>query len=147
MTDTLTLDRLPIGQPARIAAVDWDALDPDEGRRLRALGIDTGAIVTVAHRGVLAGRDPLAVQIGRMTVALRRAHACTMRVEPEARSTSVEPEARSTGVAPEASSTGVAPEARSTGVEPEARVTLVEPEVRVTLVEPEARFKCGEPEA
>ena len=102
MTDTLTLDRLPIGCPARIAGVDWDALDPDEGRRLRALGIDTGALVTVAHRGVLAGRDPLAVQIGRMTVALRRAHARTMRVEPEARVMEVEPEARVMPVEPEA---------------------------------------------
>lgn len=107
----LTLDRLPVGQPARIAAVDWDALDPDEGRRLRAMGIDTGATVTVAHRGVLAGRDPLAVQIGRMTVALRRAHACTMRVEPEARYHQDEPEARFQQTEPEARPTSVEPRA------------------------------------
>ncbi len=81
MSDAITLDTLPIGQRARIVSVDWAGLDDDEARRLRALGLDTGAMVTVAHRGVLAGRDPLAVQIGRMTVALRRAHARTMRVE------------------------------------------------------------------
>ena len=79
-----SLDRLPVGTPSQITAIDWAALDPDEGHRLRALGIDVGARITVAHRGVLAGRDPLAVEIGRMTVALRRSHAAAMRVEPEA---------------------------------------------------------------
>jgi ferrous iron transport protein A len=31
---------------------------------------------------VFAGRDPLAITIGRMTVALRRVHARAMQVEP-----------------------------------------------------------------
>jgi ferrous iron transport protein A len=75
------LDELPLGRPARIAAVDWALLVPEEGQRLRALGIDEGAHVTLAFRGILAGRDPLAVEIGRMTVALRRAHARAMSVE------------------------------------------------------------------
>ena len=78
----MTLDNLPIGQPARITAVDWSRLAEEEGQRLRALGIDCNAQVSVAHRGVLGGRDPLAVTIGRMTVALRRAHAQAMQVEP-----------------------------------------------------------------
>ncbi|MGE3689848.1 MAG: ferrous iron transport protein A [Novosphingobium sp.] len=77
----MTLDRLPIGQHARIVAVDWPRLAGEEGQRLRALGIDEGAEVAVAHRGVFGGRDPLAVTIGRMTVALRRAHASAMQVE------------------------------------------------------------------
>jgi ferrous iron transport protein A len=77
----MTLDALPIGRKARIVAVDWTGLDHDEGRRLRALGIDAGAQVTVAHRGMFGGADPLAVEIGRMTVALRRLHARAMRVE------------------------------------------------------------------
>lgn len=78
----MTLDTLPIGQPARIVAVDWILLDADEGRRLRALGIDEGARVAVAHRGVFGGADPLALEIGRMTVALRRLHAKAMEVLP-----------------------------------------------------------------
>ncbi len=78
----MTLDTLPIGQPARIVAVDWTLLDADEGRRLRALGIDEGARVAVAHRGVFGGADPLALEIGRMTVALRRLHAKAMEVLP-----------------------------------------------------------------
>lgn len=78
----MTLDLLPIGQRARIVAVDWDALVREEALRLQALGVDVGARVAVAHRGILAGKDPIALMIGRMTVALRRAHARAMTVEP-----------------------------------------------------------------
>jgi len=79
--DSVTLDTLPIGQEARIIAVDWAALVPEEAQRLRALGIDLGARISVAHRGVFLGRDPIAVTVGRMTVALRRVHARAMQVE------------------------------------------------------------------
>jgi ferrous iron transport protein A len=80
----LTLDLLPLGQRARIIAVDWAQLVEEEAQRLRALGIDVGARIAVAHRGVFAGSDPLAVRVGRMTVALRRIHARAMQVEPMA---------------------------------------------------------------
>ena len=76
----MTLDLLPLGQRAVVTAVDWAALAPDEAQRLQALGLDVGARVALAHRGVLGGSDPLAVTIGRMTVALRRAHARAMTV-------------------------------------------------------------------
>lgn len=78
----MTLDLLPIGRPARIVAVDWAALAEEEALRLQALGVDEGTKVSVAYRGIFAGRDPIAVSVGRMTVALRRAHARAMRVEP-----------------------------------------------------------------
>jgi ferrous iron transport protein A len=74
------LDQLPLGRKARIAAVDWAQVVPEEAQRLRALGIDEGAEVTLAYRGIFAGRDPLAIEIGRMTVALRRSHARAMTV-------------------------------------------------------------------
>jgi len=77
----MTLDLLPVGQQARIVAVDWSRLVAEEAQRLRALGFGKGAQVTVAHRGVFAGRDPIAITIGRMTVALRRVHARAMEVE------------------------------------------------------------------
>lgn len=77
----MTLDLLPIGQRARIVAVDWSVLAEDEGQRLRALGLDEGARVAVAHRGVFGGADPLAIMVGRMQVALRRAHARAMSIE------------------------------------------------------------------
>jgi len=77
----MTLDSLAPGLPARITAVDWAQLVDEEGQRLRALGIDVGAKVAVAHRGVFGGADPIALSIGRMTVALRRVHARAMTVE------------------------------------------------------------------
>lgn len=78
----MTLDLLPIGRRARIVAVDWSSLVDEEAQRLRALGLDEGARVAIAHRGVFGGADPLAVLVGRMTVAVRRAHARAMQVEP-----------------------------------------------------------------
>ncbi|MEZ5742725.1 MAG: FeoA family protein [Sphingomonadaceae bacterium] len=77
----MKLDRLPKGNPARIVAVEWSHLVAEEAQRLRALGIEEGAKVSVAHRGVFGGADPIAVTVGRMTVALRRAHAAAMEVE------------------------------------------------------------------
>jgi ferrous iron transport protein A len=78
----MTLDTLPPRRRAEIVAVDWDALAPEEAKRLQALGIDCGARVAIAHRGIFAGRDPIALSVGRMTVALRRSHARAMTVEP-----------------------------------------------------------------
>jgi ferrous iron transport protein A len=75
------LDQLPVGRKARIASIDWPLLVPEEAQRLRALGIDEGAEVTLAYRGIFAGRDPLAIEIGRMTIAMRLAHARAMTVE------------------------------------------------------------------
>jgi ferrous iron transport protein A len=77
----MTLDLLPVGTRARIVAVDWSLLVEEEALRLQALGVDTGATVSVAHRGIFAGRDPIALAIGRMTVALRRAHAQAIEVQ------------------------------------------------------------------
>jgi len=77
----MTLDRLPIGQFARIVAVDWPSLVAEEATRLRALGLEEGAKVSIAHRGVFGGADPVAVAVGRMIIAVRRAHAAAMQVE------------------------------------------------------------------
>jgi ferrous iron transport protein A len=77
----MTLDHLPLGARARIVAVDWAQLVDEEAHRLRALGIDSGARIAVSSRGVFGGGDPLAIAIGRMTVAVRRVHAAAMQVE------------------------------------------------------------------
>lgn len=77
----MTLDQLATGTAARIASVDWSVLAEDEAKRLQALGVDAGAEVRITHRGIFFGRDPLAVQIGRMTVALRRSHARAIAVD------------------------------------------------------------------
>jgi ferrous iron transport protein A len=76
----MTLDQLPPRHRAEIVAVDWGRLAPDEAKRLQALGVDTGARVAIAHRGVFGGRDPIALLLGRMTLALRRSHAAAMTI-------------------------------------------------------------------
>lgn len=78
----MKLDALDRGAPARIISVDWAAIAPEEGKRLRALGVDEGTTVEIAHRGIFGGKDPLAIMIGRMTIAIRRVHAAAMSVEP-----------------------------------------------------------------
>ncbi len=79
----MTLETLPRKRRAVITAVDWDALAPAEGKRLRALGFEPGADVSIAHRGVFGGADPLAVTVGGMTVALRRIHAAAIAIREE----------------------------------------------------------------
>lgn len=74
------MDSIKRGIRAEIVSIDWAVLAPDEGKRLRALGIDKGAEVAVAHRGVFGTSDPLAITIGRMTIAIRKVHAAAIRV-------------------------------------------------------------------
>lgn len=78
----MTLDQLDRGQRATVISVDWASLAPEDAKRLQAMGLDQGASIAVAHRGVFGGADPLAVTVGRMTVAVRRIHAAAMEVEP-----------------------------------------------------------------
>lgn len=75
LTTFSTLDRLRKGAPARVASVDWGALDGPEARRLRELGLVEGVEVEVLHRGALFFRDPLAVRVGRMRIIMRARHA------------------------------------------------------------------------
>lgn len=77
----MTLDQLPPRSRAEIVTIDWSVLAPDEAKRLLALGVDEGAQVTVAHRGMLGTRDPIALEIGRMTLAVRRSHAAAVTVK------------------------------------------------------------------
>jgi len=78
MQPDIRLDELPLSTPATIRGVDWAALGAD-GRRLQQLGFDEGVCVEPLHRGPV-GADPLAVRVGRMTVAIRRAHARAVAV-------------------------------------------------------------------
>lgn len=78
MPPNIRLDELPLATAGTVTAVDWAALGAD-GRRLRQLGFDEGVRVQPIHRGPV-GADPLAVRVGRMTVAIRRAHARAVAV-------------------------------------------------------------------
>jgi ferrous iron transport protein A len=79
--DPLSLDQLKVGTKARVLAIEWDALDEAESCRLRHFGFDEGITVEPLHLGPF-GRDPIAIRVGRMTVAIRRRHAGAVRVIP-----------------------------------------------------------------
>lgn len=80
---SVPLDQLQIGSRARIHAVDWTALEEGEACRLKHFGFDEDVVVESLHQGPI-GRDPLAVKVGRMTVAIRRSHARAVHVVPGA---------------------------------------------------------------
>jgi ferrous iron transport protein A len=80
-TDVIGLDRLKVGTRARVSSVDWDSLEHSEACRLRHFGFDEGVLVEPLHLGPF-GRDPIAIRVGRMTVAIRRRHAGAISVTP-----------------------------------------------------------------
>jgi len=77
----IPLDSLALGKRAHIESIDWSALEEAAARRLRQFGFDEGVTIEALHLGPF-GRDPLAVRVGRMTVAIRRAHASAVHVVP-----------------------------------------------------------------
>jgi len=79
--DVIALDRLKVGTRARVVGVDWPALEGGEACRLKHFGFEEGVIVEPLHLGPF-GRDPIAIRVGRMTVAIRRRHAGAISVSP-----------------------------------------------------------------
>jgi ferrous iron transport protein A len=77
----IPLDSLELGKRARISSIDWAILEETEASRLKHFGFDEGVAIEALHLGPF-GRDPLAVRVGRMTVAIRRAHARAVQVVP-----------------------------------------------------------------
>jgi len=66
------LDDLPLNSQARVRTIDWAAIPESEGHRLRSLGLEEGVEVEALHKGILFWRDPIAVRVGRMRIAMRR---------------------------------------------------------------------------
>jgi ferrous iron transport protein A len=79
--DVISLDLLKVGMKARVSSIDWATLDEGEACRLRHFGFDEGVTVEPLHLGPF-GRDPIAIRVGRMTVAIRRRHAGAISVLP-----------------------------------------------------------------
>ena len=79
----IPLDQLKLGSRAQIVTIDWASLEESEACRLRQFGFDEGVTVEPLHLGPF-GRDPLAIKVGRMTVAIRRSHARAVKVTIEA---------------------------------------------------------------
>ena len=76
----IPLDQLKLGTRARIAAIDWATLGDAEANRLKQFGFDEGVSIEPLHLGPF-GKDPLAVRVGRMTVAIRKAQARAVKVQ------------------------------------------------------------------
>jgi len=81
--ESVSLDLLKVGMRATVVGIDWASLEETEANRLRHFGFDEGVTVEPLHLGPF-GRDPLAIRVGRMTVAIRRNHARAVRVVPAA---------------------------------------------------------------
>jgi len=79
----IPLDQLKLGTRARIATIAWAILGDAEANRLRQFGFDEGVSIEPLHLGPF-GKDPLAVKVGRMTVAIRKAQAKAVKVTTEA---------------------------------------------------------------
>ena len=79
----LSLDQLPFRTPATVTGIDWPRLSEGDARRLRNLGFDEGVRIEALH-GAPFGKDPLAIRVGRMMVAMRRAQARAVSVHVEA---------------------------------------------------------------
>ena len=84
MPSSTTLDLLSLRQCAEITAIDWTAISDTEGRRLRALGIDTGVSVEKLYKGMFGMNDPIALKVGRMMIAVRKSHARAISVSLDA---------------------------------------------------------------
>ena len=67
------------GVVTRIKALDSQGHDLE--RRLLEIGFVEGARIEVLHEGLI-GRDPIAVRIDDMRVALRRREAACISIEP-----------------------------------------------------------------
>ena len=76
----IPLDQLKLGTRAQIMTIDWESLGDSEASRLRNFGFDEGVSIEPLHLGPF-GRDPLAVKVGRMTVAIRKAQARSVKVQ------------------------------------------------------------------
>jgi ferrous iron transport protein A len=81
MPDFSPIERLSPGQTATIVAIDRAGLDPETARRLHELGFDEGVDIELLHRAPFGG-DPLAIRVGNMVVAVRRAMAALIEIEP-----------------------------------------------------------------
>ena len=75
----MRLDELPYDTPATVAEIDWESLSESDAKKLRNLGFDEGVAIEALY-GAPFGRDPIAIRIGRMQIALRRAQAQAIAV-------------------------------------------------------------------
>ena len=77
----MTLDKLPMRKPAMISAIDWVSMSENEGAQIRNLGLNEGVEVEKLYQGMFGMHDPIALKVGRMMIAIRKAHASAISVD------------------------------------------------------------------
>lgn len=81
--NTRTLGSLRPGESCRVIGLAGHELTPDLEERLLRMGFAEDAEIEVRHEG-LFGRDPMAVKVDGIILALRRREADTVLVEVDA---------------------------------------------------------------
>jgi ferrous iron transport protein A len=76
----ISVDLIGRNRIARVVRVAWESLAPSEARRLREFGLDEGVEIELLHQAGWGG-GPVAIRLGRMTVALRRHVAAAIQVD------------------------------------------------------------------
>lgn len=78
--NSLSLAKLQKGQKARILSIEFQEGD-DLSQRLMEIGLLEGSTVELVHEAPFGG-DPIAVRVRGALIALRRAEAARVTVEP-----------------------------------------------------------------
>lgn len=81
--NTRTLGSLRPGESCRVIGLAGHELTPELEERLLRMGFAEDAKIEVRHEG-LFGRDPMAVKVDGIILALRRREADTVLVEVDA---------------------------------------------------------------
>lgn len=75
------LDTLKVGESGLICAIAAPQDRPLVRQRLIEMGFDVGVPVSLLHVGPFGG-DPICVEVGHTKIALRRAEAALVTLEP-----------------------------------------------------------------
>jgi ferrous iron transport protein A len=83
MSNVISLSEARLGDKGVITRVGADAADEHGAeleRRLLELGLVEGAVIQLLHQGAI-GKDPMALKVDDMRVALRRREARGLTIE------------------------------------------------------------------
>ena len=83
MSNVISLSEARLGDKGVVTRVGADARDEHGAeleRRLLELGLVEGAVIQLLHQGAI-GRDPMALKVDDMRVALRRREARGLTIE------------------------------------------------------------------
>lgn len=80
IVNILPLGQLRPGQCGRVISIDSAGLEPELEERLLRMGIAEDAVIQVLHEGPVR-RDPVAVKVDGVVIAMRRREASAVLIE------------------------------------------------------------------